>query len=268
MADVVLAGILGAVVLAVALLHKVSQKNRKVITQMRAEMAAQQIVALTGTAPIRILPDETEEEPPEPARRKGHLALYIGGLAAVLAFAGSRAVTLWRMHRTATVTVTAASMAVAGSFVITTDEITPPVFVPPATAQSTTPGTVEGQDASDRIPTVYSTTGSARDTTTFSTPGRQAPSGPPTPGASGTRTPGGDSQAHPANGTHTSGNAASPGPSTPPTQTPSTPAQDTPADEPPTPHIPAENPPAPQTQDACDGLVYVELPPLLDACLL
>lgn len=108
MADLLLAGVLGAVVLAVVLLTRTVQRNRQLIQQLRAEVAAQQIAAMTQQ------PGPRHAAPPDPARRKGHLSLYAGGgvVAAVASF-GGRLRDMWRAHRAVTVVVS--SVAAAGT---------------------------------------------------------------------------------------------------------------------------------------------------------
>lgn len=137
MADValvLLAGVLGAVVLAVVLLYRGQQRNRAIITQLNAEIAAQKIAALTQRGP-----NPLPAQDPEPARRKRHLSLHIGGgVAAFLASLGTRTRDTWTNHRAATsVTVTAAaSVAVAGAFVLTSSSDTEkPALTAPSSAE-------------------------------------------------------------------------------------------------------------------------------------
>ncbi len=75
---VIMAGLLGAASLAIFLLYRGWKSNRALITDLNAQIAAQQIAALTGVnAP-------PHPAPAEPARRRRHLALYIGGGVAAL----------------------------------------------------------------------------------------------------------------------------------------------------------------------------------------
>lgn len=105
---VLLAGVLGAAVLAIVLLSRGYQRNRQHITELRAEVTAQKIAAMAKPGPRHAA------APPEPDRRKGHLALYIGGgIAAALASFGGRLRSAIRAHRAVTVAV--ASVAAAGT---------------------------------------------------------------------------------------------------------------------------------------------------------
>lgn len=114
MTEVVLAGVLGAAVLAIVLLHKNSQKQADRLAKVEAELVAEKIARLTQQ-PVAPAPP-VEDEPPEPARRKRHLALYIGGgVAAIVTSLGNRFRSLTRQRRAATVTVAASSVLVATS---------------------------------------------------------------------------------------------------------------------------------------------------------
>ncbi|MER6630115.1 hypothetical protein ABT301_18095 [Streptomyces sp. NPDC000987] len=90
-------------------------------------MTATKIVALSQAQPTA--PGPGPEDDPEPARRKRHLALYIGGgVAAVLASLGERLRSLWRTHRTATAIATASAVVVTGTaaaMVLTADDTAP-----------------------------------------------------------------------------------------------------------------------------------------------
>ncbi|MGW3735217.1 hypothetical protein [Streptomyces sp. NPDC005148] len=286
MTDVVLAGVLGAVVLAVVLLHKARKRDRAVITQLRAEMAAQQIAALTQTGPMLYSTEETGEcEPQEPARRKRHLALYIGGgVAAFIAFTGERARSLWKNHRTATASVTAASLAVAaaGAFALTSSEGTSPTqAVPGVTAPGAPDVALEAapEDASDgtgvdgangRGGAAYETTQDGRGTSITtgdndakSPPGEDAKPETPRPPA-----PGDEDQAEPSDAASPPGDSATTGPPAPPTNAPPAPGTPTPTQEPAAPPTqqPGNEPTKPPTKDDCT--LPIKLPPLLDLCLL
>ncbi|MFF5668877.1 hypothetical protein ACFY8S_01855 [Streptomyces hygroscopicus] len=116
MAEVVLAGVLGAAVLAIVLLYKNGQRQADRLTKLEAELAAEKIARITQQ-PVP-LPATAEEEEPEPAYRKRHLALYIGGgVAALFTSLGPRLRDLVRRHRTAAVTAAASSVLVATSAV-------------------------------------------------------------------------------------------------------------------------------------------------------
>lgn len=130
-ADVVLAGILGAAALAVFLLHWAHQRSRETITQLRAKVAAQRIAAMPlGRKSVVAASDAPEE----PVRRSG-------GAAALLAPFGDRAASVWRGHRTATITVAAATVAIVGALALTSGGSTPrtATAAPPATASGAIP---------------------------------------------------------------------------------------------------------------------------------
>ncbi|MFI5629132.1 hypothetical protein ACIA8E_07090 [Streptomyces sp. NPDC051664] len=288
MSDLVLAGVLGAVSMAVFLLHKARQKDRAVITQLRAEMAAQKIAALTNTAPMLYATEEAgEAEPPEPARRKRHLALYIGGgVAAFIAFTGERARSLWKNHRTATATVTVASVAVAAAsaFALTSSEGTRPAeAVPsitvPGSALEAAPGAApdalsddsDGDDMNGRDGAAYEPAQEGRGTSASTADNDASPlSGEePAPGATGSPGAGDEDQAEPTGAAPDPGESATSGPGVPPTKPPSAPSTSKPTDEPAAPPTqqPTEEPAAPPTKPD-DCTVPIKLPPLLDLCLV
>lgn len=72
MAEVLLAGILGAVVLAAFLLHAAHRRNREIVTLLRAEVAAQRIAAIT-LGRTAVLPADDAAEQPEPLAASGAL---------------------------------------------------------------------------------------------------------------------------------------------------------------------------------------------------
>jgi hypothetical protein len=110
--DVLLAGVLGAAVLAIVLLARSVRRLTEQTTQLRAEVTAQKIAALQQRAPA---PAPVEEEL-EPARRKRHLTLYIGGgAAAFLASLGERLRAALKRHRRATAAGTAVVVAAAST---------------------------------------------------------------------------------------------------------------------------------------------------------
>ncbi|MGW3445599.1 hypothetical protein [Streptomyces sp. NPDC001076] len=117
MALVLLAGVLGAAVLAIVLLYKNQQRQTARLTKIEAEFAAEKIARLTQQLVPPAIPTE-EEEPPEPSRRKRHLALYIGGgVAALLSSLGRRLRSIWKrspaLATTGTVTVVAVASTAA-----------------------------------------------------------------------------------------------------------------------------------------------------------
>lgn len=84
MTDFILAGALGAIALVVWLLFRQLRKLSWQLTQLRVERDSDRILRDIGYQPEARSLEPTEEEI-EPVRRKRHLALYMGGLAAVLA---------------------------------------------------------------------------------------------------------------------------------------------------------------------------------------
>lgn len=117
MTDLVLALmalLLGAATLAIVLLYRGWKSNRELITELRAEVATQQIAALTGGVPIPALTTNAPQQE-EPVRRKRHLALYLGsGVLAVFTAIRDRLRALWHGHRALTVTA-AATIATMGT---------------------------------------------------------------------------------------------------------------------------------------------------------
>lgn len=117
---VLMALLLGAASLAIVLLYRGWKSNRALITDLKAQVAAQQIAALT----TGLHPPALGGVPPaeEPVRRRRHLALYIGG-GVVAAFwaIGDRIRSYWRGHRALTVTAaaTVATVSTAAAFYLT-----------------------------------------------------------------------------------------------------------------------------------------------------
>lgn len=106
-----ISGTLGALILAVAILYRRQKRQEALIRQLSAEVTAQKIAALTGQ---QQRPAGTPEQPSEPARRRRHLALYIGGGFAAAFTACRKALRRLDPKRTvATVAVT--SVAVVGT---------------------------------------------------------------------------------------------------------------------------------------------------------
>ena len=107
--------LLGAALLAIALLYRGFKRTREQITDLRAQVAAQQIAVLTGGGPLSGGGGDGDASEPEPVRRKGHLSLYKGGgvVAAFAALAESLRI-FGRRHRVITVTA-GATMATAGA---------------------------------------------------------------------------------------------------------------------------------------------------------
>ncbi|MET9819636.1 hypothetical protein [Streptomyces sp. NPDC006355] len=295
MTDLVLASmaaLLGAATLAIVLLYKGWKSNRAEITKLQAQIAAQQIAALTGGGPVTGLTAE-----PEPVRRKRHLALYIGaGAIAAFASIGDRIRNLWRSHRTLTVTAvtTVATVGTAAAIYMapTRDSSEDTRSSGPA---PTAPDQETSGDAS-------ATTGQEPDQYTEETAGGplvmpksltvpqgqyfsgSASPSPSTSGApaAGERSTSGEEDAEEVL-TRPSEQPMTPVPGQPPTKKPepgeerpgagagTDPGPDPEPDPEPEP-IPTPQPDPPATEepdnDGKDGLVCLDLPPLLDLCLL
>ncbi|MFB7496016.1 hypothetical protein ACFC09_15215 [Streptomyces sp. NPDC056161] len=158
MTDLVIAlltAVMGAASLAIVLLYKGWKRNRELINELRAQLAAQQIAAITRGNNYPPVPDEAASSP-EPVHRKRHLALYLGGgVIAAFATVRDRFRSFWHGHRVLTVTAvatagTAAALAMAATGNGTTgdDDPRPAASVPhrsDAGAPSSTPG--PGTDA-------------------------------------------------------------------------------------------------------------------------
>ncbi|MER6976000.1 hypothetical protein ABT317_02830, partial [Streptomyces carpinensis] len=129
MADVLLAGVLGAAVLAIFLLYQSNKRHETIITQLRAEVTAEKIARLTqgleNTTPLAA--DELQ-----PARRKKHLMLYIGGgVAAIFTSLGSRLRSAFSRSPGGAVVASAGVVAVAS---------TAAALIMGATGSATNPG--------------------------------------------------------------------------------------------------------------------------------
>lgn len=107
--------LLGAALLAIALLYRGHKRTREQITDLRAQVAAQQIAAITGGGPISGGEGGGDTSEPEPVRRKGHLSLYKGG-GVVAAFAALAESLRIFGHRHRAITITAGTtVATAGA---------------------------------------------------------------------------------------------------------------------------------------------------------
>ncbi|WP_030237001.1 hypothetical protein [Streptomyces sp. NRRL S-350] len=120
LADVVLAAILGAAVLAIVLLARSHARHAKLINELRAEVTAQKILALTSAAALPAATAGGEGEITEPctsrAKAKGHLALVAHEADAAPAVPRHRLRASWAARRRAlTVGVTAATVLVGGT---------------------------------------------------------------------------------------------------------------------------------------------------------
>ncbi|MFJ3249177.1 hypothetical protein [Streptomyces sp. NPDC086782] len=109
-----LAGLLGATITALVLLYRSHTRHEALITQLRAELAAEKIARITA---VQARPPSTIGlAEPEPVRRKRHLALYIGGgVVAILHSLRGRSRQVWEQHRAATMTAAAGVVAAAGT---------------------------------------------------------------------------------------------------------------------------------------------------------
>ncbi|MEU0061520.1 hypothetical protein [Streptomyces sp. NPDC006334] len=121
MVTVVLSGLLGAAIFAIALLAYWVRRNRADINRLHAEVTATKIAALTQLSTV-----PAQEESPEPVRRKRHLALYIGGgVAAVFASLGERARSLSRRSRIAVGTAVVVAAASTAAALLSTSDTAP-----------------------------------------------------------------------------------------------------------------------------------------------
>ncbi|QPL14082.1 membrane protein [Streptomyces phage TurkishDelight] len=260
--------LLGAALLAIALLYRGFKRTREQITDLRAQVAAQQIAALTGGGPASGDGGDGNASEPEPVRRKGHLSLYKGGgvVAAFAALAESLRI-FGRRHRVITVTA-GATMATAG-----------------AAAAILLTGTGE---AADHLP---ETTRAAPEPTAMKEAGPDTAPGeeealPGDPLADRNGGQGGNAEAHQEAAPNYRSLALVPGPRVgepiptgmatplgPPAETPGAPAPDTPAGEvePPTTPAPGEEPapePPAAEEPEDEGILCFHTGRLLDLCLL
>ncbi|MFI1954847.1 hypothetical protein ACH437_23865 [Streptomyces xinghaiensis] len=121
MTDLVLALmalLLGAVSLAIVLLYRGWKAHRDQITELRAQIATQRIAAITNGAhhaarDVKTAPATEPAPESEPARRKGHLALYLGGGVAAVYLACRDA--LKNLIRRRPVLTTVATVATVGT---------------------------------------------------------------------------------------------------------------------------------------------------------
>ncbi|MGW4007870.1 hypothetical protein [Streptomyces sp. NPDC004763] len=295
MTDVLISGVLGAAVLAIVLLYRSDQRKTRQLNELRAEVTAQKIAArLQRTTPAPAA-DELEEEP---ARRKKHLALYIGGgAAAILAALGDRFRSVWSRHRVVTAVgaaVTVATVTTAAGFYLKsadgtsdTSAVRPPMSS--ATGVSTQPDIAVTTDSESLPPDADGSGFSPADVGTLAglpsprlsdAPGtapvdEPGPSSPPEPDSSRpARTPDGtptDDNSPPSG----DGSAAEPdeGQGQEPGGAPNTSAPPPPGPGPSTlpPTAPETTPkPTPKPEPSKPGkdcTIHVQLPPLLDLCL-
>lgn len=277
MHDVLLAGVLGAAVLAIVLLHRAQQKQTELITQLRAEVTAQRIAAITGR-PTPLAEDEDQLQ--EPVRRKRHLALYIGGgVAAVLASLGRRLRSALRPSPRTAVMATATVAAVAttaAALIMSSSDSTPG---PPDHNEATAPEREKAPEDADERPAIEpadTEDETLTDMTSLdaghashlplSSPGPHSASlAPPA------STPDSGTQPGPAPTTSARTPADDPGdgsgtaPDTPPTSS----APASPPAPPSSPPAPTPEPSAPDgTKPPANGLCVTAVPPRLRLCLV
>ncbi|WPR52771.1 hypothetical protein SJI45_18720 [Streptomyces sp. S399] len=274
--DVLVCTILGAAVLAIVQLWTAHRRHERTIRDLHAELTAQRIAALTGSGPLPL--QDAAEEPPEPAHRKRHLALYIGGGAvAAIASLSGKLRSLLRGH---TAAVAASTTVIVGTAAATALYLTSGTGTaaretpegragrPSASAGDTGTGTGTGKPGNNDAtgpedePVVLPLDAAAP------RPINEPPGPSPTP--SGTTDPEADTEQAE---TEPSAPADSAAPtSAPPEDKPSPPAlEPTPSPtSPPTatqPPEPAPSPTSSPTTPAPDDGLCIRLPPLLDLCL-
>ncbi len=260
MTDLVLAFMamcLGAALLAIVLLYKGYKKNRDQITELRAQLAAQQIAALTGGVSVSHDDDDDDDDGGHgPIRRKRHLSLFMGSgaVAAVTALA-DRIRNAVRSHRafTITATTTVATAVGAAALYITSNGDTSnngaaPTSPGPGQTRSSPPAPGPTSPPRDPGPTRGGEPSGLPTLPLLSVPGlddrtREEPA-PSTSGPRRDQEPGGSAPSS--------------------TEGPLTPAPSTPTPEqPPTPPEPE-----PTGGQEGDSLLCISVPPLIELCLL
>lgn len=271
---VFMAVLLGAASLAIVLLYRGWKSNRALITDLNAQLAAQQIAALTGgTTPLM----GGDPAHPEPVRRRRHLALYIGGgVAAFYATCRDNIVSAFRAHPAlaATAVATVATVSTAAALVMAPGDTSGQNTRRPTTTSADAEPGPDVQAADDEDTSAVNTDSViAEDAAASTTDGPRALSAVPedetTPSAVETPTLG--SSPSP---TGTAEQGTRPGGSGP-SAVPPDPVQDAPTDEPPTAEEPAPGPSAPGTgapeettpPGKNDGLC-LDVPRLVHLCLL
>lgn len=259
-----MAALLGAAALAIVLLYRGWKSNRAQITELRAQLATAQIAALTGR-PSTVDGDSAETTTPEPARRKRHLSLYIGG-GVVAAFVSCREGlrNLVRSHTAVTAVAAVATVGAAAALALSpSDETGNPEPGSPATGQE--PEALEDAQAANERPT-DELQEDEEDTAAY-TPADQGRSNAAVPATTAAPEPVPDTDAFPDTpGAADSPSAAPLAPQDPP---PAEIQDDDPEPAKPAPPAPAPAPGAEDSQPLDDhsGLC-VDARPLLDLCLL
>ncbi|WP_405961183.1 hypothetical protein OG235_36565 [Streptomyces sp. NBC_00024] len=265
-----LSALLGASILAIALLTYWLRKTRADINRLHAELTATKIAALKT---LSVTPSPRED--PEPVRRKRHLALYIGGaVAAFFASVGDRLRSLVRGRRAAVVAA-ATSVLVAGSaaaYYASTDQAAPRPLAEPGASLMFPGGSGSGSGTQD--PESGAPGGHHTDTTTdtSATGDDSDPSGahlmlPGPAGVTGDGHRGGSGhggQDRPGTpGKPSTPTPTPPGETKPPTPTPRPTPPPTPA--PPTPPAPSEPPHT--TPSPSDDRDLCVLPGMINLCV-
>ncbi|MFI1702959.1 hypothetical protein [Streptomyces griseoruber] len=281
MAEMVLAGVLGAAVLAIVLLHRNSQRQADRLAKVEAELAAEKIARITQQSLPLALPVADEE--PEPVRRKRHLALYIGGsVAAFLASLGSRLRDLVGRRRAVAVTVAASTVLVATSafayYKNADSDETPDSggHAPAATAPDAGDTQAPEPSATDEHNQDKNGTTERESTTSFGAGtaflGQSGITGDEPPGTS--QPDDGDQEArsdqeHPANDASDAPPTPAPDPTQPPAQSPAPPSTTDPEpSQPPATQPPADDDkPGDGHEPGGDDDLCIGVPPILELCL-
>jgi hypothetical protein len=261
--DVLLAGVLGAAVLAIVLLARSVRRLAEQTNQLRAEVTAQKIAALQQRAPA---PAPVDEEP-EPVRRKRHLALYIGGgVAAFLTSLGERLRAMVNQHRRAaaagTVVVVAAASTAAALY-LTNDARPETGGTHPLITATDTPG--DDADTRDQAAPVAHTSSVGPDAAADQGHSIEQRHGSPSPTPSPSSAQEPDTSASPSPA-ETGLDEPSPPVSAKPTATPtpSTPDSSTPVPEP---SSGGQTGDGGEQEDDGDCVIRIHVPPLADLCV-
>lgn len=275
---VFMAVLLGAAVLAIVLLYHGWRTNRALITDLKAQLAAQQIANLTGSSP-----PTTGATPAtaEPARRRRHLALYLGGgvaAAFVTCREGILRAVRARPALTTAAMATVATVSTAATLALVPGDSSGQGRPTPSTASTDHPqsGSLTPPSPGVDPSTVETDNGAALPDGTVAAgdpPGRPVWESGTSPSADGTASPGSSSSpaGEPEGGKRQGGSGPSAVPPDPVQDDPG--AAQPPADAPPaaepqpgTPPPAPQDPPTPPKKD--DTGLCVKLPPVVGLCLL
>ncbi|MGW2104901.1 hypothetical protein ACWCPX_46150 [Streptomyces olivaceoviridis] len=300
MTDILLAAVLGCAVLGIVVVYRGHRRNAAKIAQLQAEVTAAKILALQQAAQQTAAPgpDEADEtclaDEPEPVRRKRHLSLYLGGLAAAFTWLGSRLRNTWRHHHVATasaVVVATAATAAAAYHITSSDggaqtgsRAQSPASAPhiPGATDSNSPAPSDSASGNNADTETQSRDGIVRvdepkpgesgtpvhrgpartiaDIGGEHTPGSGTPTGDQTPGESTPSTPATTMPSPPAPPT----TPAPPTPPAPPTHAPTAPPTTPPPAPPSTP--PASPPTPPDSGHDPGCTIHIRVPPI-DICI-